>query len=179
MQGRGLIRGKVQPALGSPNKGLSVQLDALAAYSNSHKVSLSPFSRGGLSEAAKHGREVFSSAKTKCASCHGGAFYSDSRPRAVADIVRHDVGTGDDDPSEKMGPAFDTPTLLGVYRTAPYLHHGKATTLEEIITKYNPHDRHGVTSHLTKSERSDLIEFLKALPFEDPLLTGPSGHVGD
>ena len=44
-------------------------------------------------------------------------------------IKLHDVGTGMDDPSEKMGPKYKTPTLLGVYRTAPYLHHGKAATL--------------------------------------------------
>ncbi|HIM29157.1 MAG TPA: hypothetical protein EYG57_06335 [Planctomycetes bacterium] len=179
MQGRGLIRGKVQPALGPPNKGLSAQLDALAAYSNSHKVALSPFSRDGLSEKAKHGRDLFLSAKTKCATCHTGGFFSDSTPRAADQIVRHNVGTGDDDPTEKMGPAYDTPTLLGIYRTAPYLHHGKAETLEEVLTKYNPDDHHGVTSHLTKSERLSLVEFLKALPFEDPLLTGPNIRVGD
>lgn len=78
-----------------------------------------------------------------------------------------------------MGPAYDTPTLLGIYRTAPYLHHGKAETLEEVLTKYNPDDHHGVTSHLTKSEQLSLVEFLKALPFEDPLLTGPNIRVGD
>ncbi len=67
-----------------------------------------------------------------------------------------------------MGPAYDTPTLLGPYRTAPYLHHGKAATLDELLTKYNPGDRHGVTSELTEAERSDLVEFLKSLPYEDP-----------
>ena len=169
MQGRGLIRGKVQPALGEPNQSLSEQLDALAAYSNSHKISMSPYSQDGLSDAATRGRKLFFSAQTKCATCHTGPFYTDSQPRAADKIVRHDVGTGEDDPSEKMGPAYDTPTLLGLYRTAPYLHHGKAATLEEVLTTFNPQDRHGTTSQLTAAERTDLVEYLKALPFENPV----------
>ena len=86
----------------------------------------------------------------------------------MADIVRHDVGTGKDDPSELMEPKYDTPTLLGVYRSAPYLHHGKAATLKDILTTSNPRDEHGVTSHLTESQIEDMVEFLNALPFEDP-----------
>jgi cytochrome c peroxidase len=57
---------------------------------------------------------------------------------------------------------------LGIYRSAPYLHHGKAATLEEVLTKYNHDDRHGKTSHLNSAQVSDLVEFLKALPFEEP-----------
>ena len=167
MQGRGLIEGKVNPELGPPNKGLSQALDALAAYCNSHSFALSPHAKGGLSEAARRGRELFFSSETKCATCHGGPLYTDSVSGRKSPM--HDVGTGHDDPSEKIGPTFDTPTLLGVYRTAPYLHHGKAATLEEVLTTANPDDRHGKTSHLSKPQIADLIEFLKALPYEDPI----------
>ena len=169
MQGRGLIKGRVQEQLGPKNGGLSAQLDALAAYSNSHKFSLSPYAKTGLSEAAKRGREVFRSAETRCATCHSGPFLTDSRPRAAKEIVRHDVGTGNEDPSEKMGPAYDTPTLLGVYRTAPYLHHGKAATLKDVLTTCNQSDQHGKTSHLSPDQIDDLVEYLKALPYEDPV----------
>jgi cytochrome c peroxidase len=51
--------------------------------------------------------------------------------------------------SEKLGPKYDTPTLLGLYRTAPYLHHGKAATLLDVLTTCNQEDRHGKTSHLS------------------------------
>lgn len=166
MQGRGLIRGRVNEALETPNKGRSADLDALAAYSNSHKVPFSPFAKRGLSDAAKRGRELFQGAETRCTECHGGPYYTDSTPARPFKL--HDVGTGTDDPSEKMGPTYDTPTLLGIYRTAPYLHHGKAQTLEEVLTTYNAADRHGKTSHLTKAQIADLVEFLKSLPFEDP-----------
>jgi YVTN family beta-propeller protein len=166
MQGNGLIRGRLNPALEKSNKGLSAAADALAAYSNSHKYTLSPHARKGLSPAAQRGKELFFSKETQCATCHGGPFYTDSTPARPFKL--HDVGTGAADPSEKMGPRYDTPTLLGVYRTAPYLHHGKAQTLAEVLTTYNPEDRHGKTSQLKASQVADLVEFLKALPYEDP-----------
>jgi len=166
MQGRGLRKGEVNASLDAPNKGLSRELDALAAYTNSHTFTLSPHAKGGLSEAAQRGREIFFSSETRCSSCHRGAFYTDSTP--AEKIVRHDVGTGKDDPGEKMGPAYDTPTLLGVYRSAPYFHHGTAATLKEVLVEYNTGDKHGKTSHLSSAQVSDLVEFLKSLPYEDP-----------
>ncbi len=168
MQGRGLVRGKINPSLGKPNKELSEALDALAAYSNSHEWTMSPHSKTGLSDSAKRGRELFFSPKTACSSCHSGPFYTDSNPVSKK-IIRHDVGTAKWDETEKMGPAYDTPTLLGVYRTAPYLHHGLANNLQEVLTTYNPDDQHGRTSHLSAREISDLVEFLKSLPYEDPV----------
>ncbi|MFQ5734861.1 MAG: c-type cytochrome, partial [Planctomycetaceae bacterium] len=167
MQGRGLIRGRVNPSLKRPNKRLSRQLDALAAYADSHSFTLSPYAKRGLTDAAKRGREIFFSKTTNCASCHSGPFFSDSQPAET--VLRHDVGTGRDDPGEKMGPSYDTPTLLGIYRTAPYLHHGKAATLADVLTTYNRGDRHGATSRLSKPQVADLVAFLKSLPYENPV----------
>ncbi|MFM9960083.1 MAG: hypothetical protein ACKV2Q_02535 [Planctomycetaceae bacterium] len=166
MQGRGLIAGPVAESLGPPNKGRSRDLDALAAYTNSHKVPLSPHAKSGLSDSAKHGREIFLSKETACATCHSGPFFTDSNP--VLKPVLHDVGTGRSDPSEKMPLKYDTPTLLGVYRSAPYLHDGSAKTLRDVLTTNNVGDKHAKTSHLTASQLDDLVEFLKALPYEDP-----------
>jgi YVTN family beta-propeller protein len=169
MQGRGLVRGNLNPSLETPNKGLSKDLDALSAYSNSHKFTLSPYAKKGLSESAQKGKSIFFSKETDCARCHSGPYYTDSQPvNDPKTILRHDVGTGNDDESEKMGPAYDTPTLLGVYRTAPYLHHGKAETLQDVLSEHNQGDKHGSTRHLTSQQTSDLIDFLKALPYEDP-----------
>lgn len=166
MQGRGLIDGIVHDQLAERNTGLSPLLDALASYANSHSFTLSPHAKSGLSEAATRGKDVFFSEETQCATCHSGPFYTDSTPKQPFQM--HDVGTGTDDESEKMGPAFDTPTLLGVYRTAPYLHHGLAATLDDVLTTHNASDQHGKTSHLSADEISDLVEFLKSLPYEDP-----------
>ena len=167
MQGRGLLRGKVHESLGEPNSGRSEALDALAVYSNSHEFPLSPHAKTGLSEAARRGQALFLSAETKCAECHSGPFYTDSRPERPFRL--HDVGTGRSDPGEKLGPKYDTPSLLGIYRSAPYLHHGQAATLTEVLTTANPKDEHGHTSQLSAAQIDDLVEFLKSLPFEDPL----------
>jgi YVTN family beta-propeller protein len=166
MQGRGLVAGSLNPALGSQNKGLSHKLDALAAYTNTHRFTLSPHSKNGLSDAAKRGRILFFSEQSRCATCHSGPLFTDSTPRSKP--LLHDVGTGRDDASEKNGTAYDTPTLLGVYRSAPYLHDGSAATLRDLLTKQNQADQHGKTSQLTPQQVDDLVEFLKALPYEDP-----------
>jgi YVTN family beta-propeller protein len=175
MQGRGLAPRPPYPPLGKSNKGLSDDLDALAAYTNSHPVPLSPHAKNGLTAAARRGKDLFFSAQTGCATCHGGPFYTDSRPERPFRV--HDVGTGGDDPSETMGPKYDTPTLLGIYRTAPYLHHGKAKSLAEVLTTFNRGDRHGKTSHLSERDRDDLVEFLKALPHEDPEPAAKAGKL--
>jgi cytochrome c peroxidase len=148
--------------------GRSADLDAVAIYTNSFDFTLSPHipAPGKLSAAAARGKELFFDKTVACASCHGGPYYTDSSLTKPFKV--HDVGTGQDDPTEKMGPRYDTPTLLGVYRTAPYLHHGKAKTLREVLTTCNKEDRHGKTSHLKPDQIDDLVEFLKSLPYETP-----------
>ncbi|HWL10023.1 MAG TPA: beta-propeller fold lactonase family protein [Planctomicrobium sp.] len=160
MQGRGLIRGKVNDALGAPNAGLSKELDAVAAYANTHPFKLSPHAKQGLTESAQRGKALFFSEAVGCAQCHNNWVYTDNK--------MHDVGTGREDKTELMGTKYDTPTLLGIYRTAPYLHDGTAATLEEVLTTTNKKDQHGKTSHLSQQEVTDLVEFLKALPYELP-----------
>jgi YVTN family beta-propeller protein len=181
MRGAGLLRGSLKPKTGfAPVEleeklaGRSRDLDALAVYCNSFDFTLSPHipAPGKLTAAAERGRGLFFSPRVGCASCHSGPFYTDSSLQKPYKL--HDVGTGQDDPSEKMGPKYDTPTLLGVYRTAPYLHHGKAQTLYEVLTAFNKGDRHGRTSHLGTGEIDDLVVFLKSLPFEPPPVETPN-----
>ncbi len=166
MGGQGLHKGPLNKPLETTNRGLSKSLDALAAYTNSHEFTLSPHAKGGLSPAAKRGQEVFNSKQTKCAECHFGPFFTDSQSGKPS--VRHNVGTGMSDDSEVMGPAYDTPMLLGLYRTAPYLHQGTAATLRDVLTTQNTDDMHGTTSHLSGEQIEDLVAFLKSLPFEQP-----------
>jgi YVTN family beta-propeller protein len=147
--------------------GNSKDLDALALYTNSFPTRLSPHipAEGKLSAEAERGKAVFFSKETNCASCHSGPYFTDSNLKKPFNL--HDVGTGND-PVEKMGPKFDTPTLVGVYRNTAWLHHGKAKSLMEVLTTYNPKDQHGKTSQLTKEQKDDLVAFLKSLPYEMP-----------
>jgi DNA-binding beta-propeller fold protein YncE len=171
MQGPGLMKGALPDAMAEKITGRSASLDALAVYTNSHRFPMSPHAKQGLTESAKRGRDLFHSAETKCAVCHKGPFYTDSQPFANDRLLMHDVGTGGDDTTELMGPRYDTPTLLGIYRSAPYLHHGRAATLRDVLTTENRQDRHGKTSHLTPVQLDDLVEFLRSLPWEDPELS--------
>lgn len=166
MGGRGLHKGRLNKPLGATNRGLSKSLDALAAYTNSHKFTLSPYAKNGLSPAAERGRKLFYSKQTKCAECHNGPFLTDSQSGKPS--RRHDVGTGTVDKSETMGTSYDTPTLLGLYRSAPYLHHGMAASLRDVLTTQNAGDKHGVTSQLSGREVDDLVAFLRSLPYEQP-----------
>jgi len=175
MQGRGLLRGPIKPKKGFEKTeleehlaGRSQDLDALAIYCNSFEFTLSPHipAPGKLTAGAERGKQLFLSMQVGCANCHNGPYYTDSSLQKPFKL--HDVGTGTDDPTEKMGPAYDTPTLLGIYRTAPYLHHGKAKTLRDVLTTCNKDDKHGKTSQLQANEVDDLVAFLKSLPYETP-----------
>jgi YVTN family beta-propeller protein len=182
MRGLGLLRETIKPKMGfypieleEKTAGRSKDLDALAIYCNSFEFPmLSPhiLAPGKLPPEAERGKKLFFNEAVGCAKCHTGPYYTDSNLKKPFNV--HDVGTGKDDPSEKMGPKYDTPTLLGIYRTAPYLHHGKARTLLEVLTVCNKEDKHGKTSHLTATELDDLVAFLQSLPFEYPPTTTPN-----
>ena len=58
---------------------------------------------------------------------------------------------------------IDVPHLTNSSYSAPYLHDGSVRTLEELWTKFNSNDAHGVTSDLSQQEIQDLVEYLKTL----------------
>jgi YVTN family beta-propeller protein len=175
MRGRGLLGSRLPAAKGFEPialdhklAGKSKDLDAMAVYTNSFKVRLSPHipEPGKLFPEAERGKKLFFGKETNCASCHTGPYFTDNKKDPP--FVTHDVGTGTGDKREKMGPKYDTPTLLGVYRIHAYLHDGRAATLHDVLTTHNKGDKHGKTSHLRKEELDDLVAFLKSLPYETP-----------
>jgi len=103
-----------------------------------------------LSESAKRGKAVFDTAG--CAECHHGPHLTDMKP--------HDVGTG---VRREKGRKLDTPTLREVWRTGPFLHDGRAATMEEVFTTFNPKDLHGKTSKLTRRQLADLCRYVLSL----------------
>jgi DNA-binding beta-propeller fold protein YncE len=145
--------------LGDPKAGKSPELDALSDYVSSlDRVSESPFRNpdGTLTAEGWRGRDVF--LRAGCADCHSGPDFTDS-PSGLL----HDVGTISETSGHRLGgplEGIDTPTLRGIWETAPYLHDGSAPTLVDVITTRNPDDRHGVTSSLTETERQELVSYL-------------------
>jgi DNA-binding beta-propeller fold protein YncE/mono/diheme cytochrome c family protein len=108
---------------------------------------------GRLSDSAQRGEKIFRRADVGCASCHP--------PGLFTDLHSYDVGThGSFDRDDKE---FDTPTLVELWRTAPYLHDGSAATIRDVLTTHNPKDEHGKTSRLTPQELDDLIEYVLSL----------------
>ena len=121
---------------------------AIDEYLKSLEPVASPHLVGGkLSEAAERGKAIF--AKIECSSCHPAPLYTD--------LKKYDVGTGK---GREKGLEFDTPTLVEVWRTWPYLYDGRAVTIKDVLTKYNPDDRHGKTSTLSEQQINDLAEFV-------------------
>jgi cytochrome c553 len=149
--------------LGRSNAGLDPDLDALAAYIASLAPRIPPKPPLGSGALIEKGREVFSSKETGCATCHPPPLYTDSGERtAEGTFVLHDVGTCL--PTEaKQHQRLDTPSLIGLRRSEPYLHDGRAKTLKEVFTEFNPGDKHGQTSHLSEQQIRALVAFLRSL----------------
>jgi YVTN family beta-propeller protein len=134
----------------------TTQPEAVASAMDEYLKSLEPVPSphlvdGKLSPAAERGRAVFS--RAGCAACHSPGLYTD--------LHAYDVGTCG--PRDKPTDKFYTPTLVELWRTAPYLHDGSAATVRAVLTTRNAGDRHGKTSDLSRSELDDLCAFLLSL----------------
>ncbi len=127
---------------------------ALDEYLKSLQPIPSPHLVGGkLSEAAQRGQKIFNDPAVACAACHPSGLYTNLKP--------HDVGTKGR--FDRDASAFDTPTLIELWRTAPYFHDGSVKTLQEMFTARNKDNKHGKTTHLTKEQIEDLVAFLLSL----------------
>jgi YVTN family beta-propeller protein len=163
MGGWGLAPGPVAPLLGEPNGGRSADLDALATYVlRGIRTAAAPAGDPAL---VALGREVF--AATGCAECHAGpAWTRSSLPGPVGTLAPDgeeevvtalvDVGTYAPETDVLGANGFDVPTLLGLHATAPYLHDGRAATLEELLEWHGP-------AGLATAEREALVAFLASI----------------
>jgi fibronectin type 3 domain-containing protein len=99
------------------------------------------------------GKALFAS--RGCVNCHSGRDFTDS----VSGVL-HNVGTITSASGNRLGvplTGVDTPTLLGVWNTAPYLHDGSAPNLETVLAN---------TTHvgaLADQDKRDLVAYLKQI----------------
>ncbi|MFO0632255.1 MAG: PKD domain-containing protein [Nannocystaceae bacterium] len=162
----------------APNAGRSAELDALAAWVGALTVApRSPFREpdGSLGEAALRGKALFFDETVACASCHVPPRFTDSSLDADP-FVLHDVGTLLPSSGGRLGgvlEGIDTPTVVGVWASPPYLHDGRAADLRAVLTEHNRGDRHGVTSQLSPEDIDDLVAFLRALQGDADELPAP------
>lgn len=129
------------------------EVAAVTAYIASLEPEPSPYRgpRSELTAGARRGKKLFEDQRVGCAKCHAGPLGTDQQA--------HDVGTrAEFDTSGE----FVTPVLVELWRTAPYLHDGRACSLVEVLRQHNCQDRHGVTSHLTQTDIEDLAAYLRS-----------------
>lgn len=120
-----------------------------ASYVDDYLKALRPVSSpylvdGELSEKAKEGRKIFE--KHNCGSCHSGPYYTDMKMYRIGNDIEFEKG-------------WDTPTLIEVWRTAPYLFDGRAATMEEVFEIH----KHGINKKITKKEIEALSEYVNSL----------------
>jgi YVTN family beta-propeller protein len=141
------------------------QLDALVAYivtgiKNPPNLRYNP--NGTLTEAQKRGKKLFYRTHdnfgneipegNQCITCHPPPYFTNKQMADVGTLAETD------DPM-----LFDAPQLNNVYESPPYLHDGRAATLEEIWTRFGGDDKHGVANDMMKDQLNDLVEYLKSL----------------
>jgi cytochrome c peroxidase len=160
---------------------------AIAAYERTLLTFGSPFDRAtagdehALTAEQQDGMRLFFSGRTGCSSCHVAPLFTDNRwhnlgvpqagPKGVdngrADVSKDPADTG----------AFKTLPLRNVELTAPYMHDGVFTTLDQVVAFYVSGG--GPGSHksplmkpldLTAGEQKALVAFLRSL-------TDPGAHV--
>lgn len=130
---------------------LSSFIDVIPTPDNPHKLE-------ALTEAQARGALVFK--KAACDTCHEGETLTNNKQADVGTFITHGP-IQDDAQVRKLG--LNTPSLLGLARTAPYLHDGSALTLKDRLLQGRDSNRHGSTAQLSDAEVDDLVEYLRTL----------------
>lgn len=157
-----------------------------------------------LGEAEQRGMELFLG-KAGCAQCHSGPMLSDGKVHATGvpasaelganaerqiSMLRHfatmgtpgymnlreDVGHYVVTKDKKDWGKFLTPSLWDVGQTAPYMHNGVLSTLEDVVAFYDKGggERSGLKPlQLSAAEQGDLVAFLKSMTGKAPAEKAP------
>jgi len=124
------------------------------------------------------GKDIFLSAQGGCAACHGTeTFTAPSARNNGLDLTTTDRGFGAVSNDINDDSKFKSPSLRNIELTAPYMHDGRFTTLEQVVEHYS----NGVKNHpnlaqqlklpngqprlinLSAQDKAALVAFLKTL----------------
>lgn len=167
----------------------SDEQDALVRYICTIERPPNPYrDASGLTPSQRRGKLIFERttsntgepipAAQRCITCHANAYRSAPGRAMVGSTMWFDQPADADlsnlrPPDEGPlgvtyyysagGPmkSFDIAHLTGVAAAPPYLHNGGAATLEELWTRFNTFDAHGMTNDLTRRQFNDLIAYLR------------------
>jgi cytochrome c peroxidase len=70
---------------------------------------------------------------------------------------------GLESPDDFYKKGFNPPSLRGVSKRGPWLHDGRAKTLEELFAEHHRPSKLGGKPDFTPAELSDLLVFLRSL----------------
>jgi YVTN family beta-propeller protein len=167
------------------------ELNALVHYISTIERPSNPHrSPDGLTLAQRRGKAVFERTTTndgrpipagrRCNDCHNSPYMTARNMATVGTTMwfdrEPDLASEDLFDTESFGvfgvayffdtgtkkKRFDTPHLNNIFDSAPYLHNGAASSLEEIWTRFNIYEGHGITGDLTRRQLNDLIAYLKS-----------------
>ena len=177
-------------AFGEPGITKSNIGKAIAMFERSVVSQNSPYDRyfqgdkSAMPKSALNGMNLFFG-KAKCSICHNGPTFSDSGFHNIGvkqqGPLKEDLGRYNITKEESDKGAFKTPGLRHISRMAPYMHDGSEATLSDVVDFY---DQGGdvaenrspfITAlHLSKSEKNDLVEFMKSLEGEPIIVSIPA-----
>ena len=152
---------------------------ALASYVRTIRSGDSPYDRyaagktRALNTLEKAGLALFRR-RGGCNACHIGPSFTDERFHNTG-VAWRDGNIADDGRRVVSGKdrdrgAFKTPTLREIARTAPYMHDGSLTTLEDVVEFYSKGGRQNPNldpeirpRNFTSEEKRAIVAFLQSL----------------
>jgi cytochrome c peroxidase len=126
------------------------------------------------------GYAIFNSEQGDCFHCHGTQMFMDNdfHNNGLDEEPFSDLGLGKVTNIVSDNGKFKVPTLRNIEFSAPYMHDGRFSNLEEVIEHYNSGGKYsstidplmkklGVGLQLTNQQKQDLVAFLKTLTDEN------------
>ena len=170
--------GKISPE----NIGLALENFLLTSLSLDSKLDRSRKGKATLTAEEQHGFQLFFTESeprmgrkgADCFHCHGGAHFTDHSFHNNGLTTTDDVGLESFTGKPEDRYKFATPSLRNIALTAPYMHDGRFSTLEEVINHYNepiplsetldPNlAKHPQGLTLSEADQKAIIAFLKTL----------------
>jgi large repetitive protein len=193
--GTGFISGGPNPSMGAPNANRDADLDALAAYISSlgkESIEKSPNrqSNGRLTNEGRSGKRLFAGTRSpggagitlKCLTCHGpnerltDSAIGTALPPTAPPNLMHNIATILPTSGQRLGgllAGIDTPTLLGLHASAPYLHDGRAADLASVFSYFSAaatltedgsaHDLSSTGYNLNTADKNSLFAYLNQI----------------
>jgi len=145
---RQALQGSFTRTMSKP-KLLPRELEAVVAFLETNDFLPAP--RDLPAEAVRRGEALF---KAKaCHVCHVEPTYT------TDDVMK----VGLESPEDVYKKGFNPPSLRGVVKRGPWLHDGRAKTLEEVFQRHHRPSALGGKPDFSAAELSDLLAFLRSL----------------